>query len=163
MNSAWPGCSSPFHLFRPLFLHLATHNYQQHTYHHCQFPIGLDHTKLDPHWLLSHPDVLSAHRWLGEADVWRLDWWRTRRGVLCFCGSVAVVLRKISVHAVIPTITHTHYPSRLHWDQRSVPKPYLTPATKPCMGIIFFVHVKSFNVTFNHIKKAQDHRYYTFN
>lgn len=30
-----------------------------------------------------------------------------RGGVLCFCGSVAVALRKICVHAVIPTVTHS--------------------------------------------------------
>lgn len=80
MNSAWSSHSSLFHLSRPLFLLLATHNYQQHTSHHCQFPIGLGHTKVDPDWLLSRPDVLSAHWWLAEADVWRRDWWSPERG-----------------------------------------------------------------------------------
>lgn len=92
-------------LFFPLLI--ATHDYQQHTSHHCQFPIGRAHTGLDPNWLLSHPDVLAAHWGLAEADVWLRDWWRTERGVLCFCGSVAVALRKICVPAVIPTVTHS--------------------------------------------------------
>lgn len=64
-----------------------------------------------------------------------------RGGVLCFCGSVAVALRKICVHAVIPTVTHSSlHLMALHWDQKSLPKSYLIPVTKPLHEHLFCSH-----------------------